>query len=171
MEAADLTDLLKQGGDFTLFAPSDKAFASLSQSDLAMLKSTSLDLLQTLIVVQKYRKYSLSLHTMLQGTSTHFEPSSSITSTTASSLAAVWRLVWQTFWSLTKEVTLEWWMWVGCGKDKLWFKKKKKNLKFNDTILTLLLLYVFSFFLFKIVWFFFSNCTRLFGLWTQLPCC
>lgn len=41
MEAADLTDLLKQGGDFTLFAPSDKAFASLSQSDLAMLRSTS----------------------------------------------------------------------------------------------------------------------------------
>lgn len=47
MEAADLMDLLKQGGDFTLFAPSDKAFASLSQSDLAMLKSTSLDVLQT----------------------------------------------------------------------------------------------------------------------------
>lgn len=47
MEAADLMDLLKQGGDFTLFAPSDKAFASLSQSDLAMLKSTSLNVLQT----------------------------------------------------------------------------------------------------------------------------
>lgn len=47
METAELTDLLKQEGDFTLFAPSDKAFASLSQSDLAMLKSRSLDMFQT----------------------------------------------------------------------------------------------------------------------------
>lgn len=39
MEAADLTDLLKQEGDFTLFAPSDKAFAGLSDSDFALLKS------------------------------------------------------------------------------------------------------------------------------------
>ncbi len=41
MEAADLTDLLKQEGDFTLFAPSDKAFAGLSDSDLDLLKSKS----------------------------------------------------------------------------------------------------------------------------------
>lgn len=39
MEAADLTDLLKQEGDFTLFAPSDKAFAGLTESDLTLLKS------------------------------------------------------------------------------------------------------------------------------------
>lgn len=39
MEAADLTDLLKQEGDFTLFAPSDEAFGSLTDSDLTMLKS------------------------------------------------------------------------------------------------------------------------------------
>ncbi|XP_019114950.2 periostin, osteoblast specific factor b isoform X3 [Larimichthys crocea] len=39
MEAAGLTDLLKQEGDFTLFAPSDKAFASLSERDLTLLKS------------------------------------------------------------------------------------------------------------------------------------
>ena len=38
MEAAELTDLLKQEGDFTLFAPSDKAFAVLSERDLALLK-------------------------------------------------------------------------------------------------------------------------------------
>ncbi|XP_072300023.1 periostin, osteoblast specific factor b isoform X2 [Eucyclogobius newberryi] len=38
MEAAGLTDLLKQEGGFTLFAPSDKAFAGLSSSDLALLK-------------------------------------------------------------------------------------------------------------------------------------
>ncbi|GLD53490.1 periostin-like isoform X1, partial [Lates japonicus] len=39
MEAAGLTDLLKQEGDFTLFAPSDKAFAGLSDRDFALLKS------------------------------------------------------------------------------------------------------------------------------------
>lgn len=39
MEAAGLTDLLKQEGDFTLFAPSDKAFTGLGTSDLALLKS------------------------------------------------------------------------------------------------------------------------------------
>ncbi|XP_068570817.1 periostin, osteoblast specific factor b isoform X1 [Cebidichthys violaceus] len=39
MEAAGLTDLLKQEGDFTLFAPSDKAFAGLSERDLSLLKS------------------------------------------------------------------------------------------------------------------------------------
>ncbi|XP_035390107.1 periostin, osteoblast specific factor b isoform X1 [Electrophorus electricus] len=39
MEAAGLTDLLKQSGDFTLFAPTDEAFASLSQRDLSILKS------------------------------------------------------------------------------------------------------------------------------------
>lgn len=39
MEAAELSDLLKQEGDFTLFAPSDEAFAGLTQSDLTLLKS------------------------------------------------------------------------------------------------------------------------------------
>ncbi|XP_018520797.1 periostin, osteoblast specific factor b isoform X1 [Lates calcarifer] len=39
MEAAGLTDLLKQEGDFTLFAPSDKAFTGLSDRDFALLKS------------------------------------------------------------------------------------------------------------------------------------
>lgn len=39
MEDAGLTDLLKQEGGFTLFAPSDKAFAALSDSDLRLLKS------------------------------------------------------------------------------------------------------------------------------------
>ncbi|XP_046891523.1 periostin, osteoblast specific factor b isoform X1 [Hypomesus transpacificus] len=38
MEAAGLTDLLKQEGDFTLFAPSDKAFAGVGDGDLALLK-------------------------------------------------------------------------------------------------------------------------------------
>ncbi|XP_068601285.1 periostin, osteoblast specific factor b [Brachionichthys hirsutus] len=37
MEVAGLTDLLKQEGDFTLFAPSDKAFASMDEKDLALL--------------------------------------------------------------------------------------------------------------------------------------
>ncbi|XP_051962878.1 periostin-like isoform X1 [Xyrauchen texanus] len=39
IEAAGLTDLLKQGGDFTLFAPTDEAFAGLSERDLSLLKS------------------------------------------------------------------------------------------------------------------------------------
>uniref|UniRef100_A0A1A8L4N7 Periostin, osteoblast specific factor b n=1 Tax=Nothobranchius pienaari TaxID=704102 RepID=A0A1A8L4N7_9TELE len=39
MEAAGLTDLLKQEGDFTLFAPSNKAFSVLSDRDVALLKS------------------------------------------------------------------------------------------------------------------------------------
>uniref|UniRef100_A0A672LYB5 Periostin-like n=1 Tax=Sinocyclocheilus grahami TaxID=75366 RepID=A0A672LYB5_SINGR len=39
MEVAGLTDLLKQEGDFTLFAPTDEAFAGLSERDLSLLKS------------------------------------------------------------------------------------------------------------------------------------
>ncbi|KAG9264629.1 periostin-like isoform X3 [Astyanax mexicanus] len=39
MEAAGLTDLLKQEGDFTLFAPTDEALSGLSQRDIALLKS------------------------------------------------------------------------------------------------------------------------------------
>ncbi|XP_076591141.1 periostin, osteoblast specific factor b isoform X2 [Chaetodon auriga] len=49
MEAAGLTDLLKQEGDFTLFAPSDKAFAMLSNSDLALLKS-DINALRTILL-------------------------------------------------------------------------------------------------------------------------
>ncbi|XP_041796236.1 periostin, osteoblast specific factor b isoform X2 [Chelmon rostratus] len=49
MEAADLTDLLKQEGDFTLFAPSDKAFTGLSNSDLALLKS-DINALRTILL-------------------------------------------------------------------------------------------------------------------------
>ncbi|XP_026137590.1 periostin-like isoform X3 [Carassius auratus] len=39
METAGLTDLLKQEGDYTLFAPTDEAFAGLSERDLTLLKS------------------------------------------------------------------------------------------------------------------------------------
>uniref|UniRef100_A0A669AZ41 Periostin, osteoblast specific factor b n=1 Tax=Oreochromis niloticus TaxID=8128 RepID=A0A669AZ41_ORENI len=39
MEAAGLTDVLQQEGGFTLFAPSDTAFAGLSERDMAVLKS------------------------------------------------------------------------------------------------------------------------------------
>uniref|UniRef100_A0A8C1YHB5 Periostin, osteoblast specific factor b n=1 Tax=Cyprinus carpio TaxID=7962 RepID=A0A8C1YHB5_CYPCA len=38
MEAAGLTDLLKQEGGYTLFAPTDEAFAGLSDRDLSLLK-------------------------------------------------------------------------------------------------------------------------------------
>ncbi|XP_034557081.1 periostin, osteoblast specific factor b [Notolabrus celidotus] len=49
MEAAGLTDLLRQEGDFTLFAPSDKAFAGLSSSDIDLLKSDK-NALQTILL-------------------------------------------------------------------------------------------------------------------------
>ncbi|XP_039986857.1 periostin, osteoblast specific factor b isoform X3 [Xiphias gladius] len=49
MEAAGLTDLLKQEGDFTLFAPSDKAFTGLSNTDLALLKS-DINALRTILL-------------------------------------------------------------------------------------------------------------------------
>ncbi|KAG7480295.1 periostin-like isoform X2 [Solea senegalensis] len=49
MEAAGLTDLLKQEGDFTMFAPSDKAFASLSSSDLELLKG-DINALRTILL-------------------------------------------------------------------------------------------------------------------------
>ncbi|XP_069563512.1 periostin, osteoblast specific factor b isoform X1 [Brachyistius frenatus] len=49
MEAAGLTDLLQQEGDFTLFAPSDKAFVGLSNSDLSLLKS-DISALQTILL-------------------------------------------------------------------------------------------------------------------------
>ncbi|XP_008307255.2 periostin, osteoblast specific factor b isoform X2 [Cynoglossus semilaevis] len=49
MEAAGLTDLLRQEGDFTLFAPSDKAFASLSSRDISLLKS-DINALRTILL-------------------------------------------------------------------------------------------------------------------------
>ncbi|XP_065816412.1 periostin, osteoblast specific factor b isoform X2 [Labrus bergylta] len=49
MEAAGLTDLLRQEGDYTLFAPSDRAFASLSSSDMDLLKS-DLNALRTILL-------------------------------------------------------------------------------------------------------------------------
>lgn len=39
METADLTELLKQEGSYTIFAPTDDAFGDLSREDLALLKS------------------------------------------------------------------------------------------------------------------------------------
>lgn len=49
MEAAGLTDLLKQEGEFTLFAPSDMAFAGLSSRDLDLLKS-DINALRTILL-------------------------------------------------------------------------------------------------------------------------
>ncbi|XP_051253158.1 periostin, osteoblast specific factor b isoform X4 [Dicentrarchus labrax] len=49
MEAADLTDLLKQEGDFTLFAPSDKAFAGLTERDFDLLKG-DINALRTILL-------------------------------------------------------------------------------------------------------------------------
>ncbi|XP_041849788.1 periostin, osteoblast specific factor b isoform X2 [Melanotaenia boesemani] len=49
METAGLTDLLKQEGDFTLFAPSDKAFAGLSQRDVNLLKG-NINALRTILL-------------------------------------------------------------------------------------------------------------------------
>ncbi|KAK1882782.1 Periostin [Dissostichus eleginoides] len=39
METAELTDLLKEKGSYTIFAPTDDAFEGLSKEDLALLKS------------------------------------------------------------------------------------------------------------------------------------
>ncbi|KAM9846831.1 periostin-like isoform 2-T2 [Aulostomus maculatus] len=39
METAELTDLLKQEGAYTIFAPTDDAFADLTKEDIALLKS------------------------------------------------------------------------------------------------------------------------------------
>ncbi|XP_022604619.1 periostin-like isoform X2 [Seriola dumerili] len=49
MEAAGLTDLLKQEGDFTLFAPSDESFNGLSERDFALLKS-DINALRTILL-------------------------------------------------------------------------------------------------------------------------
>ncbi|XP_028274863.1 periostin, osteoblast specific factor b isoform X2 [Parambassis ranga] len=49
MEAAGLTDVLRQEGDFTLFAPSDKAFSALSDSDMTLLKS-DMNALRTILL-------------------------------------------------------------------------------------------------------------------------
>uniref|UniRef100_A0A8C5BAX0 Periostin, osteoblast specific factor b n=1 Tax=Gadus morhua TaxID=8049 RepID=A0A8C5BAX0_GADMO len=49
VESAGLTDMLRQDGDFTLFAPSDKAFRGVSQSDLAILTG-DLNALRTILL-------------------------------------------------------------------------------------------------------------------------
>ncbi|KAM9318838.1 periostin, osteoblast specific factor b isoform 1-T1 [Pholidichthys leucotaenia] len=49
MEAAGLIDVLKQEGDFSLFAPSDTAFAGLTSSDLNLLKN-DINALRTILL-------------------------------------------------------------------------------------------------------------------------
>uniref|UniRef100_A0A8C9QVI1 Periostin, osteoblast specific factor b n=2 Tax=Scleropages formosus TaxID=113540 RepID=A0A8C9QVI1_SCLFO len=49
MEAAGLTDILRQEGSYTLFAPTDDAFVGLSQQDIATLKSDA-DALKTFLL-------------------------------------------------------------------------------------------------------------------------
>uniref|UniRef100_A0A669DWZ3 Periostin n=1 Tax=Oreochromis niloticus TaxID=8128 RepID=A0A669DWZ3_ORENI len=49
MEAAGLTDVLQQEGGFTLFAPSDTAFAGLSERDMAVLKK-DINALRTILL-------------------------------------------------------------------------------------------------------------------------
>ncbi|XP_034461792.1 periostin-like isoform X1 [Hippoglossus hippoglossus] len=49
METADLTDLLKQEGSYTMFAPTDEAFTDLSREDLALLRS-DLNVLRTILL-------------------------------------------------------------------------------------------------------------------------
>uniref|UniRef100_A0A7N9AMX7 Periostin, osteoblast specific factor a n=1 Tax=Mastacembelus armatus TaxID=205130 RepID=A0A7N9AMX7_9TELE len=49
MEIAGLTDLLKQEGSYTIFAPTDDAFEGLSKEDLSLLKS-DLNVLRTILL-------------------------------------------------------------------------------------------------------------------------
>ncbi|KAG9348446.1 hypothetical protein JZ751_002181 [Albula glossodonta] len=49
IEAAGLTDLLHQEGDYTLFAPTDEAFKGLSQRDIALLTS-DINALRTILL-------------------------------------------------------------------------------------------------------------------------
>uniref|UniRef100_A0A8C8A0R5 Periostin n=1 Tax=Oryzias sinensis TaxID=183150 RepID=A0A8C8A0R5_9TELE len=50
MEAAGLTDVLRQEGSFTLFAPSDKAFASLATRDLELVLCSNKNALKTILL-------------------------------------------------------------------------------------------------------------------------
>lgn len=43
MEIAGLTDLMRQEGSYTIFAPTDEAFASLTKEDFDILKSEYFD--------------------------------------------------------------------------------------------------------------------------------
>uniref|UniRef100_A0A674DYE2 Periostin n=1 Tax=Salmo trutta TaxID=8032 RepID=A0A674DYE2_SALTR len=49
MEMAGLTDLLKQEGEYTLFAPSDEAFAGVSDRDMALLRG-NMNALRTILL-------------------------------------------------------------------------------------------------------------------------
>ncbi|XP_061787482.1 periostin-like isoform X2 [Nerophis lumbriciformis] len=49
METAGLTELLKQEGSFTVFAPTDEAFSQLSKEDMALLKSDQ-NVLRTILL-------------------------------------------------------------------------------------------------------------------------
>lgn len=46
MAAANLTELLEQEGSFTVFAPTDDAFADMTTDDMTLLKSTSVGRVQ-----------------------------------------------------------------------------------------------------------------------------
>uniref|UniRef100_A0A8C9RBR8 Periostin n=1 Tax=Scleropages formosus TaxID=113540 RepID=A0A8C9RBR8_SCLFO len=60
MEAAELTDLLRKEGSYTLFAPTDDAFEGLSDEDIALLKS-DLGTLRTILL------YHFSNRTFING--------------------------------------------------------------------------------------------------------
>ncbi|MFT7803880.1 periostin-like isoform X1 [Arapaima gigas] len=76
MEAAGLTDLLRQEGSYTVFAPSDEAFSGLSQQEIAVLKR-NVDALRNIllyhfsngiIIVGGLEPKVTNLLTTLQGT-------------------------------------------------------------------------------------------------------
>lgn len=59
MEIAELTDLLKQEGSYTLFAPIDDAFRGLSEADINLLKSNPFSILHikssfTFVLILQY---------------------------------------------------------------------------------------------------------------------
>ena len=54
METAGLTELLRQEGSYTVFAPTDDAFAALTREDLEFLKSQSAYLLSFICFLEVF---------------------------------------------------------------------------------------------------------------------
>lgn len=62
IETAGLTDLLKQEGSFTIFAPTDDAFDGLTREDFDLLKSECPNGMNTSFRAPDFLKKNLDIH-------------------------------------------------------------------------------------------------------------
>lgn len=97
MESAGLTDLLKQEGSYTLFAPVDASFGTLTEEDITLLKSKRFFPLTCPTLAWSATSQVTSDYSLIQVTSTRSGQSCSTILAMASLLMEDWRVEWLIF--------------------------------------------------------------------------